>query len=89
MTISTFDLFIPASDSVYINHAYVYSGKTETIEEMLRSILAQLYGKEVLEWETKGVPFRTHAYVPEVHALTGSQFHEREDEAHIFKVILN
>ena len=54
---------------------------------MLRSILAQFhYRKEVLEWEKKGVPFRTHAYVPEEHPLTGLPFHEREDEAHVFKV---
>ena len=25
-------------------------------------------------------------YVPEVHPITKLQFHEREDEAHVFKV---
>ena len=40
----------------------------------------------VMEWEEKGVPFRSHAYVPEVHPLTKTDFHEREDEGHLFKV---
>ena len=61
--------------------------KTETLEEMLRSILAQLhYAKSVIEWDGKGVPFRTHAYVPEIHPVTSSPFQEREDEAHVLKV---
>ena len=48
---------------------------------MLCSILALLeYRHQVMEWEEKGVPFRSHAYVPEVHPLTKTDFHEREDE---------
>ena len=55
--------------------------------EMLKSILAQLhYTHGIMEWERKGVPFRSCMYVPEVHPLTGTPFHEREDEAHVFKV---
>lgn len=55
----------------------IQTGKTETPVEMLRSILAQLhYQYEVLEWAKKGVPFRSHLYVPEVHPLTGEPFHE-------------
>ncbi len=54
---------------------------------MLRSIVAQLhFHHEVTEWEKKGVPFSSHMYVPEIHPLTGLPFHEREDEAHVFKV---
>ncbi len=65
------------------------AGKTETLLEMLRSTLAQLhYRYEIMEWERKGVPFRSHIYVPEVHPVTGLPFHEREDEAHVFKVLL-
>ena len=53
------------------------------------SILAQLHYKyEVLEWEKKGVPFKSHIYVPEVHPITKCPFHEREDETHILKVYL-
>ena len=53
----------------------------------LRSILSQLeYKSEILKWERRGVPFRTRAYVPETHPSTGELFHEREDEAHVFKV---
>lgn len=62
-------------------------GKSETVVEMLRSILSQMeYQYEILEWEKRGVPFCSRIYVPEVHPLTGVHFHEREDEAHVFKV---
>ena len=66
---------------------YTASGKTETIEDQLRSILAQLeFTHQIFEFESQGVPFRTHLYVPEVHPLTGTSFCEREDEAHVLKV---
>lgn len=56
---------------------------------MIQSIFAQLHHrKEILEWEKKGVPIRTHTYVPEEHSATGSPFHEREDEPHVFKVTI-
>ena len=32
--------------------------------------------------------FLFYMYVPEIHPLTGEPFHEREDEAHVFKVCL-
>lgn len=55
--------------------------------DKLRSILAQLeYSYQVQHWHEQGVPFRTHMYVPEINALTGAPFHEREDDAHILKV---
>lgn len=67
-----------------------YIGKTESPLEMLRSIHSQLfYQHSVLEWEEKGVPFRSHVYVPEVHPETGAVFQEREDEGHVFKVTRN
>lgn len=44
------------------------------------------YTYKVQTWDKKGVPFRTHMYVPEVNPITGMEFHEREDEAHVFKV---
>lgn len=54
---------------------------------MLRSILSQLqYKYEVDSWSAKGVPFKQHMYVPEVHPITGVGFCEREDEGHVFKV---
>ena len=37
-------------------------------------------------WNAKGVPFQTFMYVPEVHPLSHKEFHEREDEGHVFKV---
>ena len=43
----------------------------------------------ILKWESEGVPFCSHAYVPEDHPLTGVAFHEREDETHVFKVSTN
>ncbi len=55
--------------------------------EMLKSILAQRhYHYKIMEWEKKGVPFCPHVYIPEFHPVTGTRFHEREDEAHVFKV---
>ena len=42
------------------------------------------------KWSTvsEGVPFRSYLYVPEVHDITGDFFLEREDEGHVFKVIV-
>ena len=54
---------------------------------MLCSILAQQqYKFKILEWEKKGVPFRSHIYVPEFHPITHCSFQEREDKAHVLKV---
>ncbi len=59
----------------------------ETKEDKLRSILAQLeFQYQVLEYEKKRVPFRSHMYVPEVHPISGLEYHEREDDAHVLKV---
>ena len=44
------------------------------------------YTYQVCCWDAKGVPFRTHMYVPDIHPVTGTEFHEREDEAHVLKV---
>ena len=44
------------------------------------------YTHNIEYWEKRGVPFRTHMYVPEVHPITLGTFHEREDEGHVFKV---
>ena len=61
----------------------------ETVIDKLRSILAQFeYQYQVCLWDSKGVPFRTHLYVPENHPLTGKEFHEREDFAHVLKVCI-
>lgn len=59
----------------------------ESYTEMLRSILAQFeYKYQILLWESRGVPFRTYMYVPETHPITGKEYHEREDFAHLLKV---
>ena len=63
-------------------------GKTESFEDQLRSILAQFhFSYEIQQFEASGVPFRTYMYVPEQHPVTKSTFYEREDEAHLIKVI--
>ena len=55
--------------------------------DQMRSILAQFeFTREIIEYEQKGAPFRTHLYVPEVHPASGLPFCECEDEAHILKV---
>ena len=63
-------------------------GEDETTVNKVRSILAHLeYTHQIRKWNDSGVPFRTYIYVPEVHPLLGTEFHEREDEGHVFKVI--
>lgn len=67
-----------------------FEGEEEDDTSMLRSILAQLeYQYQVISWDDKGVPFRTYIYVPEVHPITMEEYHEREDFAHVLKVISN
>ena len=62
-------------------------GMSETVCDMARSILAQLeFVFQIKQWESKGVPFSCHLYVPERHPITGCIFCEREDEGHVFKV---
>lgn len=63
-------------------------GKEETFLKKLRSILAQLeYAHQIHQWTSKGVPFDTYFYVPEVLPETKNIFLEWEDEAHVLKVI--
>lgn len=65
----------------------VFIGRKETEEDMLRSILSQLdYRWQINSWLERGVNFKDHLYVPEVHPETGLHFCEREDEGHVFKV---
>lgn len=69
---------------------YVLIGQTEDTCDMLRSILAQFeYSYQVCLWDSKGVPFRVHMYVPEIHPITGKEFHEREDFDLKVTVVLN
>ena len=56
----------------------------KTKEDKLRSILAQLeFQYHVLKYKKRRVPFRTHLYVPEVHPLSGQEYHEQEDDARV------
>ena len=60
-------------------------GKSDTLKEKLRSILAQLeYQYTILQYAHNGVNFQQHLCVPEVYPGTG----EREDEAHVRKVYM-
>ena len=66
----------------------IFVDEHEGLVNKLRSILAQLeYSYEIKQWDQKGVTFSMYFYVPEVHPETGQHFLEREDEAHVFKVI--
>ena len=50
----------------------------ETRADKLRSIVAQMvYADMIDKWNQQGVPFRKHLYVPEIHPITKTQFHER------------
>lgn len=65
-------------------------GMDEGTSDQLRSILAQFeHSYHVCLWEEKGVPFKTYYYVPEVHPLSGTEYHEREDDAHVLKVCIS
>ena len=61
---------------------------TESFPSKLRSVIGQMeYAHEIHVWDSeRGIPFRTHMYVPEKHPMTQRDFHEREDEGHVFKV---
>ena len=73
---------------VYMLTSNYYADAEETTIEKLRSILAQMeYTYQVCTWDAKGVLFRTHMYVPEIHPVTEANFHEREDDAHVLKVM--
>ena len=72
---------------VYYYRICITTGKSETITDMMRSILAQLEFKyQILEWERKGVPFRQHLYILEIHPVTKQAYFEMEDEPHVLKV---
>ena len=74
---------------IYLSCIIIYTGKSETISEKLKSILAQFEFKyQVQQWESQGVPFNLYLHVPELHPITGCLFCEREDEGHIFKVLI-
>ena len=68
-------------------HHLNYAGRSETETDKVRSILAQLEYQFLIEsWEGKGVPFKSHLHVPEVHPITDTLFCEHEDEGHVLKV---
>lgn len=70
---------------IIILHTHV--GVSESLDDQMRSILAQLEYKHTISmYEEKGVPFRTYMYVPEVHPATSATFYECEDDAHLLKV---
>ncbi len=63
-----------------------FSRKIGNIDKM-QSFLAQLeFSYQVCQWDSNGVPFRKHVYVPEIHPQTQQSFHEREDKPHVLKV---
>ena len=66
-------------------------GRKEDKADMLKPILAEMeYQHQVCYWDSNGVPFRTYnyfiVYIPEIHPITGKEFHEREDFAHVLKL---
>ena len=66
-----------------------FTGKQERRQDKLRSVIGQMeFSYQVNRWTERGIPFKTHLYVPEIHPATQTQFHEREDEGHVFKVRL-
>lgn len=73
----------------YFLFPYLLLDVDESMADKMRSILAQLdYKYQVDCWCEQGIPFRNHLYVPEIHPVTKMGFCEREDEGHVFKVIV-
>ena len=53
----------------------------------MKSIVAQMdYSHQVHMWQSQGVPFDIHLYVPEIHPDTNEGFYEQEDVVHLLKV---
>ena len=78
-------MHLSCREGLYVIHAD--ADKTETLTEMLRAILAQReFTYIVNEWHRKGVPFKDHLYVSEIHPDTGVEFCEQEDKGHVFKI---
>ena len=89
--VSWYVLYIKVSGTVIysIHTCIMFTSGIDKEEEsdMLRSILAQFdYCHQVCSWDRKGVPFKIHMYVPEIHPITKEEYHEREDDAHVLKV---
>ena len=81
------DISTNSCNRYLFQHSLYIERLEETYEDKLRSIVAQLeYSHQVSEYDRAGVPFRTYMYVLEVHPITGMEFHEREDDAHVLKV---
>ena len=69
------------------NNNFAHVGQKEDIPDKLRAILAQFeFSQAIKAWDAKGIPFSSYLYVPERHPILNTEFHEREDEGHVFKV---
>ena len=67
-----------------------FLGNIETEINQLRSILVQLeFTHVVRQYDERGIPFRVHLHVPEIHPYIGNIFLEREDEGHVLKVTVH
>ena len=56
----------------------------------MKSIVTQMdYTHQIQMWQSKGVPFDIHLYVPEIHPDTNEIFYEQEDVVHLLKVRVN
>ena len=64
------------------------NGVEECQADMLKSIVGTYRFRDtVSKYVSEGVDFSTYLYIPEVDAITGEAFHEREDHCHILKHI--
>ena len=61
---------------------FVAERPVETHDDKIRSVVAQVeYSHQVRK---ASVPY---LYVPEVHPISGMELHEREDDAHVLKIV--
>ena len=80
----TIHTWIPGMKLVVLHEIIIFTTGKEDDADKLRSILTRWeYTYQICQWHDNGLEFRYYAYVPEV---TKREFHEREDDTHIFKV---
>lgn len=65
------------------------TGRTETTNEVLKSVLAiYLFREKVRKLKEAGCDFSKHLVVPEIDSNTGEEIHQREDHNHLLKRII-
>lgn len=72
----------------FLNCFIFIPGKRESKSDCLKSLMATyLFRQKISLYQTEGVNFKEHLYVPEVDEDISENVHDREDHNHILKRI--